>query len=109
MDLVTRIKEKCSENGTNIATLEKELNIGNGVVRRWNERNPGAYHVHKIAERLNVSVEWLLTGKENADLSPEEQKLIDLYRHADERGKRSIMRSAEAENMELESSDSKIG
>lgn len=45
MDIVERIKAKSKEKGTNIATLEKELGIGNGVIRRWNERKPGAEQV----------------------------------------------------------------
>lgn len=109
MDIVERIKQKCKENSSNIATLEKELHIGNGVIRRWNERNPGVEQVYKVAICLNTTVEWLLTGKEAADLTPEEQKLVDLYRIADDRGKRSIMRSAEAESAELQSSASRTG
>lgn len=109
MDIVERIKQKSKEKGTNIATLEKELHIGNGVIRRWNERKPGAEQVYKIAVCLNTTVEWLLTGKEAADLTPEEQQLVDCYRRADERGKRTILRTAESESMELESSSSRIG
>ena len=109
MDIVERIKAKSKEKGTNIATLEKELGIGNGVIRRWNERKPGAEQVYKIAVCLNTTVEWLLTGKESTDLTPEEQQLIDYYRKADDRGKRSILRTAESESTELESSAAKLG
>lgn len=109
MDIVERIKLKCAEIGTNIANLEKELGIGNGVIRRWNERNPGAIHMLKVAEWLNVSVDWLLTGKEAGNLTPEEQLLVDLYRQADARGKRSILRTAQDEARELESSASGTG
>lgn len=109
MDIVERIKAKSKEKGTNIATLEKELGIGNGVIRRWNERKPGAEQVYKIAVCLNTTVEWLLTGKESTELTPEEQLLIDRYRRADNRGKRNIMCTAENESTELESSASKLG
>ena len=109
MQIVERIKTRCKEKGTTMGTLEKELGFGNGTIRRWDERMPSADKALIIANRLEVTVEWLLTGKETAELSPEEQKLVDLYRVADTRGKRNIMRSAEAESAELESSDSKIG
>lgn len=63
----------------------------------------------KVAERLNTSVDWLLTGKEVGDLTLEEQQLVNLYRQADERGKRSILRLAQDEARELESLASRTG
>lgn len=109
MTIVERIKEKSKEKGTNLAKLEKELGFGNGVIRRWDERKPGAEQVYKVAICLNTTVEWLLTGKESENLTEEEQQLVDYYRRADDRGKRSIMRTAANESAELESSTSRIG
>lgn len=63
-------------------------------------------------------MDYLLTGKESADLTQEEQKLIDLYRNTNEIGQPLTMKHAEdiqkalpraAELNELESSTSKIG
>ena len=109
MDIVKRIKQKCAEKGTTMGTLEKELGFANGSIRRWDERVPGADRVLILANRLEISVDWLLTGKESGNLTPEEQQLIDYYRKADDRGKRSILRTAESESTELESSASKLG
>ena len=109
MSIVERIKTRCKEKGTSMNALEKELGFGNGNIRRWDEREPGANRVLLLANRLDVTVEWILTGKEAADLTPEEQELVNLYRRADERGKRTILRTAESESMELESSSSRIG
>lgn len=109
MTLVERIKLKCKENHTSMNALEGELGFGNGTLRRWDERTPGADRLLTLANRLNTSVDWLLTGKDPENLTPEEKKLVELYRSADERGKRTIIRTAEAENMEQESSDSMIG
>lgn len=109
MTLVDRIKLKCKENNTSMNALEGELGFGNGTLRRWDERTPGADRLLILANRLNISVDWLLTGKEADQLSPDEKRLVDLYRSADNRGKRTILRTAESESMELESSDSKIG
>lgn len=109
MTLVDRIKLKCKENNTSMNALEGELGFGNGTLRRWDERTPGADRLLILANRLNISVDWLLTGKETDQLSPDEKRLVDLYRNTDNRGKRAILRTAESESMELESSDSKIG
>ena len=89
--------------------LEKELGFGNGNIRRWDEREPGASRMYALANRLDVSVEWLLTGKEAAELSPEEQELVDCYRQSNDQGKRTIMGIARMQKQELESSSSKIG
>lgn len=101
MDIVERIKQKSAEKGTNIANLEKELGIGNGVIRRWNDRNPGAMHMLKVAERLNVSVDWILTGKEAGDLTPEEQQLVDYYRNTNSIGQGLTMQTAKANSEAL--------
>lgn len=109
MGIVERIKARCKEKGTSMNALEKELGFGNGNIRRWDEREPGASRVLALANRLDITVEWLLTGKESENLTEEEQQLVDLYRRADDRGKRSIMRTAASESAELESSTSRIG
>ena len=109
MQMVERIKKICKQKGTNISNLEKELGFGNGNIRRWDERVPSVERVYILAKRLSVSVDYLLTGKEASELSEEEQKLVELYRLADDRGKKNIIRTAEAERMEQESSASKIG
>lgn len=109
MGIVERIKAKCKEKGTSMNALEKKLGFGNGNIRRWETQVPGSDKVLAVANTLEVSIDWLLTGKEAADLTPEEQRLVDYYRKADDRGKRSILRAAEAESMELGSSSSRIG
>lgn len=107
--MVERIKELCKINKITIKSLEKELEIGNGSIAKWTKSKPSVENVLKISQKFNVSLDWLITGKEPEELTLEEKKLVNLYRSADERGKRAIFRTAEAENMEQESSDSMIG
>lgn len=109
MTILDRIKQKCSENNKSISSLENESILGHGTIRRWNDKMPSVDKVQIVADMLNVSIDWLVTGKEPEELSPEERNLVNLYRAADERGKRAIIRTAEAENLEQESLDSKIG
>ena len=87
MNIVERIKLKCTELNTTMGTLEKELGLGNGTIRRWNEKEPGANRVELIAKRLGVSTDWLITGKETADLTPEEQDLLNDFRGTNQEGK----------------------
>lgn len=115
MPLLERIKSKCIENNTNFKQLEEELGFGNGTIRKWETQKPSYDKVVAVANKLNISLDWLILGKECSDISCAEQKLISLYRQADERGKRNIMRQAEAEISELPSAnnqtslDSKTG
>lgn len=89
---------------TELAEISKN-NIGNYK----NGQIPNATTLYKLSQILGVSMEYMIAGKEAEDLTPEEQQLIDLYRQADERGKRSIMRLAQDEARELESSTSGTG
>lgn len=114
MNLVERINTKCKENGISIKALERELGFGNGNIRRWDTQKPSYDKIISVAEKLHVSVNWLIFEKETPELTPEEQKLIEYYRSADEKSKTMIMALAAAgavqNNNELEnSSTSKIG
>ena len=89
--------------------IEKELGIGNGSIAKWTKSKPSVENILKISQKFDVSLDWLVTGKEPEELTQEERNLVNLYRVADERGKRAIIRTAEAETLEQKSSDSKIG
>lgn len=109
MTIVERIKMKCKEKGTSMNALERELGFGNGSIRLWDKKEPGSQKVILVAERLDLSLDWLLTGKESGNLTPEEQILVDTYRQADDRGKKNIMATVENEKIQLKSSTSKLG
>lgn len=109
MDIVERIKQKSTEQSTNLSRLEKELDIGNGVIRRWNTRKPTAEQVHKVATRLNTTVEYLLTGKEAADLTPEESKLVDDFRASNQVGRKLIREHAATIRQQLPADQAPAG
>lgn len=118
MTIVERIKEKCKERKTSMNALEKQLNFGNGSIRLWDSKTPGSDKVILVAKKLDVSLDWLLTGKEPEDLTQDEKKLVDLYRNTNDIGQPLTMKHAEdiqqalprADRAKgLESSDSKIG
>ena len=109
MEIVERIKDLCIAENITIKELERIIQLSNGSIRHWNEKTPSVERVLLVADHFNVSLDWLVTGKESGNLTPEEQLLVDHYRRADDRGKRSIMRTAESESTELESSTSKLG
>lgn len=119
MPIVDRIKEKCKEKKTSMGGLEKELGLGNGTIRLWDVKTPGSDKVILVAEKLGVSLDWILLGKEAAELTPNEQELIELYRNTNDIGQPLITNHAkdiqkalprqQEIKPEIISSDSKIG
>jgi len=107
-----RIEQLAKEKGLNNRKLEQLTGVSNGQISKW-DKNLSFSNIEKIAKFLNVSIDWLITGKESEELTAEEQKLINLYRTTDNRGKKNIMRTAEAEADNGEQTDqistSKIG
>ncbi len=57
--MVEKIKLLCEKNGTTIKALEKELGLGNGSIRRWDDTAPSVDKVLLVAKRFGVTVEWL--------------------------------------------------
>ena len=73
MSLVDRIKQLSEEKGLNIKQLEVSLGFANGSIRRWDQSSPSADKLYKIANFLNTTCEYLLTGKkESTSISSED-------------------------------------
>lgn len=66
------IKAICEKQGTSVAQLEKELGFGNGSLAK--SKTIKSDRLLAISQKLNVSVNYLLTGKE------ENEELEDLTR-----------------------------
>lgn len=111
MEQITqRIRQQSEAQNLAISQLEKKAQLTNATIDKWEKGQKPSYDkLYRVAETLKVSLDWLITGKESEALTPDEEKLVELYRQADERGKRRIIRSAEDEAVEQQSSTSKIG
>ncbi|VPG13850.1 repressor [Streptococcus pneumoniae] len=55
-----KIKEIASEKGISIYRIEKDLDLGNGAISKWNNSSPSATTLNSIANYLNVRIEQLL-------------------------------------------------
>ena len=95
MQIVERIQDLCLQYKTTIKALERELNIANGSIRRWNTQKPSVEKVLLVSKKFNVSLDWLVTGKEEKDLTSEEKRLIELYRNTNDIGQPLTMKHAE--------------
>ena len=64
MNRVERVKAICAERKIPIYKLEKDLEFGNGYISQLKKGTFPANRLAKIADYLNLSVEFLLTGEE---------------------------------------------
>lgn len=55
-----RILFLCEKNNISIAKLERETNIGNGVIARWKTGSPRVDVLQKVANYFGVTVSYLL-------------------------------------------------
>lgn len=64
MTMRNRIKELCKENGISMNKLEKTLQFGTGYISKLDNSTPNTKKLQLIADYFNVSVDYLMTGKE---------------------------------------------
>lgn len=94
MNFVERIDEKLKEKNLKRLSLCDDLNLTHSALTDWKKRGtiPSGDICLKIANYLNVSVEWLLTGEEKQapQLSQEEEQFIGTYQSLTEEQKKTI-------------------
>lgn len=66
-----RIEELRKSTGISQGKLEKELGFSNGSISKWKNSTPKSDRLQKLADYFGVSVEYLMTGKENELNDPE--------------------------------------
>ncbi|MDD3394314.1 MAG: helix-turn-helix transcriptional regulator [Anaerotignum sp.] len=64
MNTVELVKKLCKEKGIAISRLERDCGFSNGYIRKLKEGKFPSDRLSVIAEYLNVSIDYLLTGKE---------------------------------------------
>ena len=52
--LYDNVKKLCDKKGISIGKMEKDLQLSNGSICKWNENEPGIRKVQKVAEYLGV-------------------------------------------------------
>ena len=62
--LYDNVKRVCSEKGVSVGYVEKQCELSNGSISKWNENEPGIRKVQKVADFLGVPIEKLLEDEE---------------------------------------------
>lgn len=71
------LKAVCDEKGIRVTPLLTELDIGTGAIHRWQSGgNVNSNILIKIADRLGVSTDLLLYGKEKTPPAAVEQNVF---------------------------------
>lgn len=101
MNIYDRIKIIAQDNNTNIKTIEKELGIGNGTIKGWITSSPRCDKIISIANKYDVSIEWILLGNQpntnKIELTEEEQDLLNYFRRLPEKKQIRFLGRIEAE------------
>ena len=61
-----RIKELCKNKKISMNMLEQELGFGKGYISKLGQSTPNAAKIKKIADYFDVTVDYLMTGTEDA-------------------------------------------
>lgn len=91
MQIVERITQKCKEMNIVKKNVLEALSLPDNCFSNWSARGtiPAADVCIRIADYLNVSVEWLVTGKEKG-LSSEERNLLRQWSYLTPQQKETI-------------------
>lgn len=80
MTLKERIQGLCKEKKIPVSKLESDLGFGGGYVSKMDKSTPTTAKIQAISEYLNVSIDYLLNGKNNR-FSDENAHLIAKIRN----------------------------
>ena len=87
--MVERIRKLCEQNNTNFSALEKELNFANGSIAKTTP-NTSVDRIHKLAERLGVTMEYIYSGEPAQTLSASEKELLSGFRQLNDDGRATL-------------------
>lgn len=75
--MLEKIKELCQQRGITLTQLEQECGLSNKALYRWDEQTPSVDRVKRVADRLGVTVDYLLSDEEYDEKEIIRQKLFD--------------------------------
>jgi transcriptional regulator with XRE-family HTH domain len=91
MTIIERTLSILSDKGLKMSELCQHIGIGTSTLANWKTRNtdPAAKYIIPICEFLNVTPEYLLTGKKPqkkdvSDITEDETKVLKYYNRLNE-------------------------
>lgn len=101
-----RLKAWRKTNKLTLLEISEKTGLSTGGLSAYerDEKQIGTKSLLALWCEYEIDIAWILTGEKGTNLLSDEQLLIDYFRSADSRGKRTILRVAESESQELTSS-----
>ncbi len=84
MSMVDRICELAQKKGLSIAALEKAVGLSNGIIGKWKKQSPSCDKLKLVADYLNTTIDYLLTGIKN-ELKQNEIELLEVFQNFNDR------------------------
>ncbi len=105
MFFIDRLEAVLAEKKVTKTELAEVLKIRRPTLSEWKKNGviPPADIMLKIAEYLNVSVEWLVTGKEKEKdaISQEETKVLEYYKQLSQEQKEMVLTLLETQTKKM--------
>lgn len=60
MNIVQKIEMLASKRGESINSIEQKVGISRGIIRSWEHKQPTADKIVRVADYLDVSIDYLL-------------------------------------------------
>ena len=83
-ELVDRLDRVVKERGLTFNRIERELGLGNGTIKRWNDQSPRLDKLTAVAQFVDISLDYLVFGTLRAESAPSGE--LDLSRVREEQG-----------------------
>lgn len=94
MDIVQNINQCIENTNYTLTELERICGFPKSSMRKWSENIPSISKVAKVADVLNVSLDYLYYGKEkssSSELSEDERELLTIFNLVSEREKGELI------------------
>ena len=96
-ETLERIKETMKKLGIKDNEIENHLGIPKGTFSNWKRGKSRSYyeHIDKIADRLGVSIDYLIRGSEKEPdlLTSQESGLLEGFRRLSDEAKDVVLRN----------------
>lgn len=69
MNLKDKVKRLAQENDITIAQLERELNVSQGSINKWDKLCPSSQRLKIVADYFDVSTDYLLGRTSDKQIS----------------------------------------
>lgn len=95
LEFKKRLASEVEKTGKKPATIAKELNINKSTFHNWlnqdNEIMPKAKQLKVIADGLNISLDYLITGNTLHQYDEFDEEIISIFKNLDERKKIEVI------------------